>query len=358
MPNSMLIQTALKKAYQTGHAWNPSHPELHGLTEDMVGQMNGSEEDAKKLLRSFSQSMAREYTKSVHKHHGRMRPDFDGELGKAMEDIVNTDRCPIPDYIPPPDVEFNFKDRYMQQVVEQMQQNYGQVNAGNWLECHDAPDGFHKAIADVDLGALPSHLKGGVFEEVLGWVQKSYAQYGHLWIFRDSRTGKDLLTGLVVEGNANTEMSFVNSSDGWIGLAILGYNQTCRSVIWARFLNRYVGGSTREQIIHQWVSLIAHELGHNCGINHTNGGVMNSHIINGLPLLIPKSDPMARELSNLFAGRPYPDINDPQPPQPPDDDLDWRREKDLLDVVQSVQLELAFEKINELGKRISVLERN
>jgi hypothetical protein len=66
------------------------------------------------------------------------------------------------------------------------------------------------------------------------------------------------------------------------------------------------------------VTLIKHELGHNSGLGHSRGGVMNPSIINGLPVSW-KNDPSESQLRKWYGGEPVPGGNPlpPDTPQPP-----------------------------------------
>lgn len=225
------------------------------------------------------------------------------------------------------------------------------IGVGNWKGCHGIGN-FHCAIVKVNQAGLPSFLKP-VFLEVLKRVQQAYAEVGLLFRFT-SLEGQDLLTGENVGSQSNTNMSFVSSSDGWIGLAILGNNQGCQDTIWCKFLNTYQGGNSAEAIITQWVTLIKHELGHNCGRNHTNGGVMNPSLVNGLPTLWVPGDPSTSWLKAQFGGVPVPipggggGSGNPNPPKPPDDVQKQLDELRLKNIVQDVTIDWLVRKVRTL----------
>jgi len=275
-------------------------------------------------LIDLSKFHAAEVAQRTLQHHGRL-PVFDGEIGPAMEDFLLNDiqsRCPVPDYAPPKGVVFQFADPDLQEIALAMQAAEPATGPGNWRSCHNIGNA-HCATVMVNPANLPSHLQP-VFTNVLRIVQKAYADVGLLFLFLD-QSGKDLLTGQPVNSNVNIDMSFVTRSDGWIGLAIVGTNQTCGSRIWCRFLATYRGGSNEQQITQQWVSLIKHELGHNCGFSHTTGGVMNPSLINGLPHEWAANDPTTPKLTQQFSGVPVPipggGGDSPKPPKPPAGDL-------------------------------------
>lgn len=302
-----------------------------------------------KAMISMSKMDASRYTKHVLDQHGR-QPHFDGEVGPAIVAMVleHNGRCPVPDFAPPPGTSFLYEDPALQQVVERMQADAAlpAFGSGNWKGCHEVGQ-FHCATVGVNTSGLPSFLKP-VFLEVLKNVQRAYAGVGLL--FRFVQNGKDMLTGEDFDANINTEMSFVNSSDGWIGLAIVGQGETCGSKIWCRFLNTYKGGSDTNSIITQWSTLIRHELGHNCGRGHTNGGVMNPSIVNNLPLEWVDSDPSTAWLKQQFGGIPVPipGGGPTPPPTPPTTTEQLIRDIQVKNAVQDASINWLISKVKAL----------
>lgn len=217
----------------------------------------------------------------------------DGNLGPATLRAMSLPRCACPD----------------NDAFEPL------VGTGGWQNCHGA-DGMHHAIVLVDPRNKPSFLES-LFEDILRRVQKAYAEIGLLFRFCESQNGPivDLLTGeRVTPQGVNIDFTFTRGN-GWIGLAIVGNgsNQQCASKIWAQFEYRY----QPRDIVNEWVTLIKHELGHNCGLRHTSGGVMNPGIINGLPNDWVSSDPSTRTLKKWFGGEPVEIPGAPDDPEPP-----------------------------------------
>lgn len=219
----------------------------------------------------------------------------DGEVGPATLYAMNLPRCGHAD----------------NEVTD------AALGTGGWQGCHGA-DGMHHATVLVDPKNKPAFLQP-VFNDILRRVQNSYAELGLLFRFCEARSGQvyDVLTGKPLNDlqGINIDFTFTRGS-GWIGLAIVGMgsNQRCSSRIWAKFEYKY----RPADVVTQWVTLIKHELGHNCGLRHTSGGVMNPGLINGLPNAWVDSDPSTRTLRRWFGGQPVdvPEIEPPEPPTP------------------------------------------
>lgn len=173
------------------------------------------------------------------------------------------------------------------------------IGGGNWPGCHGVGD-FHSATVAFRMENCPDHVRPHM-DEIWRRVVEAYREIGLLLVRDDSNP------------RANIAASWVNQSDGWIGLAIVGSGQGCSDSIWCRYLASYRGGNTDEQIINQWTTLIMHEIGHNCGLSHSNGGIMNPSLINGLAPTW-KDDPSERTLRRWYGGKPV-----PQPPTGEDD---------------------------------------
>lgn len=313
-PGETIEELAIRTAFECGHFWNPQNPGGWDIRQKDLKNLKATDPVVIQALISLSKMDQIAYTRETLKAHGRL-PNFDGELGPAMESFVQIGRCPVPDYAPPLGVSFAFDDPDIQRVVLRMQDNALEaVGGGNWPKCHGVGN-FHCSIVRIDPGGLPSFLQP-VFADVLKRVQAAYSQVGLLWRFVDQGM-KDILSGDSLSGETvNSEMSFVNSSSGWIGLAIVGQNEGCGSTIWCKFLNTYKGGSDTTSITTQWTTLIMHELGHNCGLSHSSGGVMNPSIVNNLPGLWFPNDPSTSSLKSWFGGVqvPIPGGTSPIPP--------------------------------------------
>lgn len=353
-----LSSFAIRCAYEFGHFWNPDNQNGLNITQADLPKLKPTDKVVVDALISLSKMDATTFTRASLDHTGKL-PEFDGRLTAPMWDVLDgpNGRCPVPDFAPPLGVVFAFEDPYLQQVVTDMQarQNMA-VGSGNWKRCHNVGDA-HCATVMIDDRNLPVFLQP-LWKQVLTNVQLSYANVGLLFRFMDQNK-VDVLTGEDLGLHVNINMSFVSSSDGWIGLAIVGTGETCGGTIWCRFLNTYKGGQNDQQIITQWTTLLKHELGHNTGRSHTNGGVMNPSIVNGLPLLWTPEDPSYNWLVGQFSGvavqipgQPKPP-DDPKPPTNPGDTNLTLLQKQLRDVqlknvIQDVHLKWLTDQVSIL----------
>jgi len=316
-----LQQRAILRAWNAGHFFTEKARKIDQVQAKDLSKLTGKEPVVKEALRSLMKAESFVYgwaCEQIYKRPAKSG-DFDGEIGPAMSSLLQVERCSVPDIAPPKGVEFAFEDGLLQQVAEKMQQDnpLQAVGPGNWPECHGIGD-FHCASVRIQTKGCPDFLKPHL-KQVLTNVQRAYAEIGLLFIFTDENK-VDLLTGKPWASGINIEFSWVTSSSGWIGLAIVGTGEGCSSNIWCRYLATYRGGSTPEAIIAQWTSLVKHELGHNCGLGHSNGGVMNPSIVNNLPLLWVVSDPSTPKLKSKYGGVRVP-FDGPAPgPEPGPDD--------------------------------------
>lgn len=277
----------VNKLWATGHFANPALPDLYNVEEKDLPKLTVNDAVVKQALASYQAAMILEYDRAALEHYER-RAIIDGELGPATEDLLKVERCGCPDF------------GYIDAQGKLIRGTLPAVGTGGWAKCHNIGN-FHAALVYVNKASMPAFLQP-VWPQVWANVVQSYDRIGLHFIETDD------------PNNHNTSLTWVRPDGGWIGLAIVGRNQSCNSKIWSRYDQNYKGGSSTPAIIQQWTTLVKHELGHNCGLEHSRGGVMNPSIVNGLPVLWD-GDPSLNLLNRWFGGEAY---NPPQPPQPPD----------------------------------------
>jgi hypothetical protein len=183
------------------------------------------------------------------------------------------------------------------------------TGSGSWpVGCHAEYPKNHAFAVFFDLSGMPSHWKSA-FEAAWDLVVKAYANIGIVF-FRVADRKK-----------ANTIVTWQRGS-GWIGLAIVPRGPKCGQTIWAKYDNRYGSSFSIDRLINQLAYLMAHEFGHNMGMSHTRGGIMNPSLINGTfhSDQWRKNDPAFATLKRYFGGEPVelesPTWSIPQPEQP------------------------------------------
>ena len=277
-----------------GHFNNPADPQDDDLDFDHITEDSPA---FRKAVASYQRFMDRDFQRFAHRFHDR-KGIADGEIGPATDALFGVERCGCADF-----------------ALEATGQ-------GSWpAGCHpDWPDN-HAFTVNVNKAGMPSFLGNkddpdSPFEQAWRLCRAAYANIGIVFIREDGNS------------RANTTVTWQRGA-GWIGLAIVPSNPRCGDSIWAKFDNRY----NPSALIDQWARLLAHEFGHNMGMGHSNGGIMNPSIIGGTFETDEwRGDPSEPKLDRFFGGDPV-DLNpDPgPPPQPPEGDLRFNGEVEAFD---------------------------
>ena len=256
------VKQIVELLHQTGHLEYPFGKQQ--TIGKSVDRLKLNDPEVERAVASYQDFFSEPLEVLAIQHHGRAA-SHDGRIGPATKAILNCLRCEHPDYGP--------------QVAAAQ-------GTGGWKGCHGVGN-FHAATMYIDESGMPSFLRP-VFDEVLKNTFASYAELG----LRITRTTN--------KNGANLTSSFVSRSSGWIGLALIGPGR-CESTLWQRYLATY----RPSNVVREWTTLWKHETGHNVGLQHSRGGVMNPGILQGLPISW-KGDPHWSTLARMYGGQPVP----------------------------------------------------
>jgi hypothetical protein len=339
----------IDELWRRGHFWNPHLSDT--VNQDDLPKLELSDSVVKEAVRSYADLDAERYAAHVAKIHNRA-PWNDGEVGPAVTAMTHdsANRCPIPDYAPPPGATFHYDDPDLQRIVERMQRDAERATGGgNWPRCHNVGD-YHCAIVQVDETRCPERVRP-YLADIQSQVQRELASVGLLLRFVDE-TGRDVLNGDDLHGmQINIDVEW-KRGDGWIGLAIVGRNEGCGSRIWAKFDTAFVGGNTKTEIVNTQTTLMLHEHLHNMGYGHTRGGILNPSLVRGLSSWFSPNDPITPVVKRDYGGQPVPlpDGNGPTP-EPPDDSVEKRLQVLAWENrVQQAQIDRLFQIVRSFGR--------
>ena len=273
----------LVEAFKRGRSWGPDYPNLLNLDEAAVAKMDGSEADAKELIRSLQQSDAN-YDPLVLAWHKRP-PEFDGEIGPATKGLVQIPRCPLPDFPPPPGMHFAYDDPGIQAAVESMQRAAA-MGSGSWPSCDPERTGVNSFRVRIDPSRMPSTING-YHKQALDAVVAAYAEMGCALRYIMAASGDCEIAKLF--------QSLAGSVIGWNEFPDPG---TCNQTINGRLDTGYAPSDYR-----YWANLECHETGHGVGLQHTRGHIMNPSILLVWPLSW-KGGPSEASMRRYFGGEP------------------------------------------------------
>lgn len=281
-------QDIIEYLYSLGHFHNPQA--MTGIRREDLSKLSLSDPEVTQAVKSF-QAFQRLLLDEISANLLGKRAVIDGEIGPATEALLKMERCGCPDY-PVPGSKIQAAE------VE------AATGSGSWAHSCEIT-GVHTVKVQVYKSRMPSFLDGVFEERVWPLVDAAYRDIGV--IFRR------------VESSPNIDFSWERLSGSTIGLAIVpGQPMGCSGRIWAKFTPTY----QPRDLVNQWARLVAHELGHNMRLQHTNGGIMNPSIVSGpFTTTAWRNDPSFGVLKRYFGGEPVDDPNAPEPeppkPQPP-----------------------------------------
>jgi hypothetical protein len=291
----------LVAAYQRGRAWvaDPEFAELRNLDPTAVAKMDGSEHDAKLLVRSLQLSDAN-YDPLVLAFHQRL-PEYDGSIGPATRALVDIPRCPLPDATPPPNATFHYEDRDLQKAVESMQAAAAFVGS-YWKGCDAQRPDIHSLVIGIDAKNAPPNWLANK-DKILEARRACAAEIGVSVRF--------VINPKAMEGLQQLQVF------KYIAGGVIGYNYFPQSNSCGRISSGSLDTSYDPSDYRLHANLGTHESeGHGFGFNHTRGGVMNPSILLVWPLSW-KNDPSWNTAKSYYGGVPITGGEPPPPPPPP-----------------------------------------
>lgn len=267
----------IEKLFRYGHFHNPAMPTP--VQEHDLPYLNVRDQVVQIALASYQEYFLPQLNELSFRHHKRAAV-CDGKMGPATMELLARPRCAVPDF----------------GVL---------TGSGSWnVGCHPEYPKDHAFKVRFDKSEMPGFLgrkddPNSIMEQAWAACAAAYANIGIVF-FRDDNTSRP-----------DTLASFTRGA-GWIGLAIVPRDPDCSTSIWAK----YDYGYSPSNLLNQWAMLFAHEFGHNMGLSHSRGGVMNPSIISSqFTPTIWRNDPSFSFLERWFGGEPV-DQPEPDPPGP------------------------------------------
>lgn len=297
----MNTKDALIEAYLRGSAWNPD-PEFANLLNLDLGRvqaMDGTEADAKLLLRSRQLSDIN-YDTLVRAYHQR-EPEYDGGFGAATEALINLPRCPLPDNPPPPNARFHYDDPDLQAAVESMQAAAAQPAfvGSYWRGCDPQNPGVHSLVIGIDVTRAPKNYLANQ-DKILEARRKCAAEIG-------------VSVRYVINPSSMSGLQQYQVFSPGRG-SVIGTNYFPQSNSCGKIPNGFLNSNYDPSNWELHANLGVHEgEGHGFGFNHTRGGIMNASIVLVSPVSW-KGDPGWSQVIRYYPGKPLAaPIPDPGP---------------------------------------------
>jgi hypothetical protein len=226
-------QNVIEFLYNTGHFNNPNTPT--GIEHNDIYKLSINDKETQIALQSYRDTFNDEFQSIKLNKVSKYRVSDNSLVDPETINLLMMDRCGLPDF------EIN------------------STGSGSWpARCHPKWPNNHAITFRIDKTRMPPWWTP-VFERVWGMVFEAYAHIGMVFVREDNNK------------NANITVTW-ERGNGWIGLAVVPRNPRCGDRIWAKFDTVY----RPNDIINRFAYLLAHEFGHNMGLSHSRGGVMNA----------------------------------------------------------------------------------
>lgn len=260
--------------WKYGHFRNPENDgsASFGVNETDLAALTVDDAAVKEAVQSYQRFQRPVLDGLSAMHHGR-RSIADGSVGPATRDLLELPRCDVPDFV--------LSDEA--------------IGSGRWGQC--ALDQFPSNNAvrvHWDTSRIPAFLSPVFDNEVWPNVVAHYGEIGMGLVRVENKPDANIACRFTVP-----QQESGNLRGNWIGLAIVGWSGIkCSEQIWALFDLNYRPAN----VVREWTTLVDHEIGHNMGLNHSSGGIMNPSIIRGLNGWV--GDPSESILNQWFGGNP------------------------------------------------------
>lgn len=251
----METREAVERLHQYGHFQHPAMPNGWNVGPAVFHLLKPDDRVVRDAVASFQE------------FNGLLAT---GDLGPATLELLNAERCGMPDYPDPTQA----------------------VGSGGWpMPCQKNGVKVH-----FNTSGMPASVVAR-WDGIVAAVFKAYAEIGLK------------LIQVPTAGEANIYQTWTRLAGSTIGLAEFN-SQSCSDRVFCKLDPGYTG---------YVASLLAHEIGHNCNLNHrSQGGIMHPSIQRDPDPFTWRNDPSYPDLRKMYGGEPIDPKPEPPPgPQPP-----------------------------------------
>lgn len=249
----MNTREAVGLLYQYGHFWTPNMPNGWNVGPAEFDLLKPDD----RMLRD-----------AVASYQHFMGVKVDGDLGPAALELLSAERCGCPDYPDPT----------------------AAMGTGGWpMPCQKSGVKIH-----FNGNGMPSAVAPR-WDVIKQAVIRIYAEVGLR------------LVEVQTAGEANIYQTWQRLAGSTIGLAEFN-NQSCSDRVFCKLDPGYTG---------YVASLLAHEIGHNCNLQHrSQGGIMHPSIQRDPEPFTWRNDPSLPDLRRMYGGEPLDPVTTPPGPGP------------------------------------------
>lgn len=258
----------IRREWDLGHFFSPEALKLELVEESDLSKLSIDDAVVKAATRSMQQFMS-PVMDAITVKKGLQLTTYTGDVDEVTREMAMVPRCGEPDFLHPAKMKA--------------------IGSGSWPQpCQKTGVKVHFDISRKPASINIETLKAAVFG--------AYAAVGLKMIE-------------VVSANlANIQVYWTPLPGSTIGIAQFN-NQSCSNQVYCKLDTGYTGYIR---------GLLLHEMGHNCNLQHTRGGIMHPSIQpDPNPFGWNKDDPSYPVLVRFFGGEPVTPIPDPGPTPTP-----------------------------------------